>query len=46
MAVPGYVTQFTVTFDKPGEYPIVCNEYCGLAHHNMAGKLVVKQEQP
>jgi cytochrome c oxidase subunit 2 len=42
MAIPGYVSQFTVTFAKPGEYPIVCNEYCGLMHHNMVGKLVVK----
>jgi cytochrome c oxidase subunit 2 len=44
MAIPGYVTQFTVTFDKPGEYVIVCNEYCGLQHHNMVGKLIVMQE--
>ena len=42
MAVPGYVSQFTVTFHTPGEYPIVCNEYCGIAHHVMVGKLVVK----
>jgi cytochrome c oxidase subunit II len=42
MAIPGYVEQFTVTFQKTGEYPIVCNEYCGLLHHNMVGKLIVK----
>jgi len=42
MAIPGYVSQFTLTFAKPGEYIIVCNEYCGLLHHNMVGKLVVK----
>jgi cytochrome c oxidase subunit 2 len=42
MAVPGYVSQFTVTFGKPGEYTIACNEYCGLMHHQMVGKLVVK----
>jgi cytochrome c oxidase subunit 2 len=46
MAVPGYVSQFTVTFDRAGEYPIACNEYCGLMHHNMVGKLIVKQERP
>lgn len=46
MAIPGYVSQFTLTFSKPGEYLIVCNEYCGLLHHNMVGKLVVKQEAP
>ena len=38
----GDSTQFTVTFPRPGEYVIACNEYCGLVHHNMVGKLVVK----
>jgi cytochrome c oxidase subunit 2 len=42
MAIPGYVSQFTVTFDKPGEYTVACNEYCGLLHHAMVGKIVVK----
>ena len=42
MAVPGYVRQFTVTFDAPGEHTIACNEYCGLVHHAMVGKLIVK----
>ena len=42
MAVPGYVSQFTVTFSKPGEYTIACNEYCGLMHHGMVGRIVVK----
>jgi cytochrome c oxidase subunit II len=46
MAIPGYVSQFTLTFPKPGEYLIACNEYCGLAHHNMVGKLIVKKEAP
>lgn len=43
MVIPGYVSQFTVTFKKPGEYIIGCNEYCGLLHHNMVGKLIVKE---
>jgi cytochrome c oxidase subunit 2 len=42
MAIPGYVSQFTVTFATPGEYVIACNEYCGQFHHEMVGKLVVK----
>lgn len=46
MAIPGYVSQFTITFMKPGEYPIACNEYCGLFHHAMVGKLVVKRVSP
>ena len=44
MVVPGYVSQFTMTFHEPGEYTIVCNEYCGLMHHGMLGKLIVRRE--
>ena len=42
MVVPGYVSQFTTTFKEPGEYLIVCNEYCGLSHHVMHAKLIVE----
>jgi cytochrome c oxidase subunit 2 len=42
MAIPGYVSQFTVTFKKAGDYVIACNEYCGVMHHMMVGKLTVK----
>lgn len=42
MVIPGYVSQFTVAFEKPGEYLIACDEYCGLSHHTMVGKLIVK----
>ena len=41
LVVPGYVSQFTTVFDRAGEYLIVCNEYCGLGHHNMFAKLLV-----
>ena len=40
MVLPGYVSQFTTTFDV-GEYLITCNEYCGIGHHTMAAKLHV-----
>ena len=43
MAIPGYVSQFTVTFREPGEYVVGCNEYCGTLHHNMVGKLIVNK---
>jgi len=46
MLVPGYVSQFTTVFRKPGEYLIVCNEYCGLGHHLMAAKLIVEEAKP
>jgi cytochrome c oxidase subunit 2 len=42
MVVPGYVSQFTTVFKTPGEYLIVCNEYCGLGHHTMSAKLIVE----
>ncbi len=42
MVVPGYVSQFTTVFREPGEYLIVCNEYCGLGHHLMSAKLIVE----
>ncbi len=42
MVIPGYVSQYTITFNRPGEYLIVCNEYCGLGHHLMYGTLIVE----
>jgi cytochrome c oxidase subunit 2 len=42
MAVPGYVSQFTIAFPRAGEYTVACHEYCGLLHHAMVGKLIVK----
>jgi cytochrome c oxidase subunit II len=44
MVIPGYVSQFTTVFDTPGEYLIVCNEYCGTAHHVMSATLIVEGE--
>lgn len=42
MVVPGHITEFTYTFKKPGEYLMLCNEYCGAGHQIMMGKLTVK----
>jgi cytochrome c oxidase subunit 2 len=41
MAIPGQRAIVTAEFDDPQEYGIVCNEYCGSAHHTMAGTLEV-----
>jgi cytochrome c oxidase subunit 2 len=46
MLVPGYVSQFTTVFRQPGEYLIVCHEYCGLGHHLMSAKLIVEEARP
>lgn len=42
MVVPGEVSHLSHTFDKPGEYLILCNEYCGVGHEYMATTIVVK----
>lgn len=38
---PGYDMVVTVTPDRAGEYGVVCNEFCGIGHHTMVGKLYV-----
>ena len=38
---PGYEMVVTVTPNEAGEFSIVCNEYCGIGHHTMLGKLYV-----
>lgn len=44
MVIPGEIATMTVEFDEPGEYGVVCNEYCGSGHHNMEGQLHVVEE--
>lgn len=44
MAVPGAVNYARVKFDKAGDYLVVCNEYCGISHHNMAGTIHVTED--
>jgi cytochrome c oxidase subunit 2 len=36
MVIPGQVSKITTRFDEPGDYGVLCNEYCGANHHNMA----------
>jgi cytochrome c oxidase subunit 2 len=40
--IPGEIAKVSYTFTKPGEYPIICNEYCGIGHANMISKLIVE----
>jgi cytochrome c oxidase subunit 2 len=40
--VPGYELVMTVTPNKAGSYSVVCNEYCGIGHHQMIGRIYVK----
>lgn len=39
--IPGEIATFKYTFDKPGEYQVICNEYCGISHQNMLGVVKV-----
>lgn len=39
--LPGHVGRVTVTFNHPGEYRILCHEYCGAGHHRMHATIVV-----
>jgi cytochrome c oxidase subunit II len=42
MLLPGQIAQVQARFDRPGEYPIICHEYCGIAHHTMWGRVIVE----
>src|SRR5215831_11281291 len=42
MLLPGQIARVTTRFDRPGEYPFLCHEYCGVAHHTMWGKVIVE----
>jgi cytochrome c oxidase subunit 2 len=42
MLLPGQVAHAEARFDRPGEYPIICHEYCGIAHHTMWAKVIVE----
>jgi len=40
--VPGYEHVIKVTPNESGTFSIVCNEYCGINHHSMVGRMYVK----
>ncbi|RMD70708.1 MAG: cytochrome C oxidase subunit II [Gammaproteobacteria bacterium] len=44
MIVPGFVAEVSTVFTRPGEYPMLCNEYCGLGHDYMWSRVTVKGE--
>jgi len=41
--LPGYLSVIEITPDETGEFPIICNEFCGLGHHVMTGLIVVDE---
>ncbi len=43
MAIPGAINYMRVTFNKPGEFMYACHEFCGAAHHTMAGRFIIEE---
>ncbi|MCO5044561.1 MAG: cytochrome C oxidase subunit II [Kiritimatiellae bacterium] len=40
--VPGYDYALKMTPTEAGEFKIICNEFCGIGHHLMIGKIIVE----
>lgn len=43
MAVPGAINYIKVTFNDSGDYFFACHEFCGAAHHAMAGRFRITE---
>jgi cytochrome c oxidase subunit 2 len=41
MIVPGYVAQVKTILHHAGDYPLLCNEYCGMGHAHMWSNIKV-----
>jgi cytochrome c oxidase subunit II len=39
--IPDFITGLEMTPEETGEYTVVCNEFCGLGHHLMVGRIIV-----
>lgn len=42
--VPGYDYALRVVPNEEGEFRILCNEFCGIGHHTMLGRVIVVDE--
>jgi len=42
---PEYDLVLTITPNETGEFSVVCNEFCGVGHHTMIGKIRVVDKQ-
>ncbi len=38
---PGYMHVINITPTETGDFGVICNEYCGIGHHNMTGRIRV-----
>jgi cytochrome c oxidase subunit 2 len=41
-AMPGYTNSLSLVLKKPGQYVVLCMEYCGIAHHLMRASFEVR----
>lgn len=41
--IPGYDYGLRITPTEAGDFRIVCNEFCGVGHHTMVGRVVVTE---
>ncbi|MFP6560769.1 cytochrome c oxidase subunit II [Paraburkholderia sp. B3] len=44
-AMPGAVSRVEYKFERAGTYYVICNEYCGIEHHSMIGRIVVDPKE-
>jgi cytochrome c oxidase subunit 2 len=42
---PGYEMVLTITPNEVGEFSVICNEFCGIGHHQMVGRIYVVEPQ-
>ena len=40
--LPGYDHVLTLTPTESGDFSIICNEFCGIGHHLMTGRILVE----
>ncbi|MEL6269703.1 MAG: cytochrome c oxidase subunit II [Chloroflexota bacterium] len=40
--IPGHIAEARTTFNEPGEYKMICSQYCGRAHQNMFASIIVE----
>jgi cytochrome c oxidase subunit 2 len=43
--VPGYDYGLRVTPTAAGDFRIICNEFCGIGHHTMVGRVIVVNKE-
>ncbi|MCG6869517.1 MAG: cytochrome C oxidase subunit II [Gammaproteobacteria bacterium] len=45
MVIPGFVSEVNTVLQNTGTFPMYCNEYCGLGHHDMWSRVTITPKQ-